>query len=250
MNNKLFVAFQNRPGYISVLDADTLALLNNLTIAGLSCVNDIASCLDCDEIYISDQCGGYKILVVGEHGVKSQWSVPDYPQGISVNARKNLIVAFHVTRTIREYSPGGQMAREIRLPSDMTLPWHAIQLSDNRYAVVHGHLDSSGLQRLCIVSGEGTLLKSFGSTRGSGPNQLNNPQRLASFGGSLIVADFRNPRLMLFDANNLNVTGQVTVRDDQGSGPHRMTMNGDCSRIYVGFSGISNRLQKIAFDWA
>ena len=137
------------------------------------------------------------------------------------------------------------MTREIRLPSDMTYPWHAIQLSDNQYAVVHGL--GSRLNRLCIVNGEGTVLNSFGSTGGSGPNRLKLPFRLASFGGSLIVADFDNDRLMLFDANNLSVTGQLTVRDDQGYGPRRMTMNGDCSRIYVNV-GIG-RLQKIAFDW-
>ena len=137
------------------------------------------------------------------------------------------------------------MIREIRLPSDMTTPLHAIQLRDNQYAVVHGW-GSPELNRLCIVSGEGTLVKSFGSTLGSGPNQLSAPYRLASFGGSLIVADYYNDRLMLFDANSLNVTGQLTV-----SGyPYRMTMNDDCSRIYVGFYGSSGRLQKIALDWA
>ena len=131
MNNKLFVGFSSG-SVISVLDADTLGLLHNLTIDGLRCVTDIASCLDCDEIYISDRCGN-KIFVVGEHGVKSQWPVPEQPWGISVNSRRNLVVAFRWARTIREYSPGGQMIREIRLPSDMTNLRHAIQLRDNQY---------------------------------------------------------------------------------------------------------------------
>ena len=85
-------------------------------------------------------------------------------------------------------------------------------------------------------------------------NQLSYPTRLASFGGSLIVADHvitttTEHRLMPFDANILSVTGQLTVGDDDGEGPCRMTTNGDCSRIYVGF-GCGGRLQKISFDWA
>ena len=246
MNNKLFVDRSIEPS-ISVLAADTLALLYNLTMVGLRCISDIASCLDCDEIYISDQCGN-KIFVVGEHAVKSQWPVPDSPHGISVNSRRHLIVTFHEARKLREYLPGGQMTKEIRLPSDMIYPQHAVQLSDDQYAVVHGKWTGSGLHRLCIVNGEGTLLKSFGSSTGSGSNQLNWPPRLASFGGTLIVSDRNNDRLMLFDAINLSVTGQLTVRDDRsGNGPSRMTTNRDCSGIYV---GLGNSLHKIAFDWA
>ena len=76
MNNKLFVGFGDRRGYISVLDADTLALL--YTVPGFTCVTDIASCLDCDEIYVTD-CENYKIFELDEHEVKSQWPVPGHP---------------------------------------------------------------------------------------------------------------------------------------------------------------------------
>ena len=235
MGNKLFVGIGGKSD-IAVCDADSLADLHNLTIPGLTNVYEIASCVGCDEIYISD--GSLrKIFVVHEHGgVRAQWQIPGTSWGISVNAKRNLLVTFNELRKIREYSAGGQLVKEIQLSSDMTNSWHTIQLNENRYAVVHDH-------RLCVVNGEGGVVKSFGSTSGSGPNQLNKPFHLVSLGGTLIVADYNNNRLMLFNANNLTVTGQLALSGSYS----RIAMSDDCSAAYV---GTDSRFQKIAFVWA
>ena len=101
-----------------------------------------------------------------------------------MNARRNLVVAFHMTRGVREYSPGGQQLKEMRLQSDVAYPQHAIQLDENRYAVVHESNDGTGLRRLCIVSSDGAMLETFGSKRGSGTNQMGYPRRMVLFGGN------------------------------------------------------------------
>ena len=50
MNNKLYVDQSIEPK-ISVLDADTLAVLFSLTVPGLRCVLDFNSCDERDEVY-------------------------------------------------------------------------------------------------------------------------------------------------------------------------------------------------------
>ena len=90
-------------------------------------------------------------------------------------------------------------------------------------------------------------MNSFGSTQGSGPNQLSFPTRIILFAGTLFVTDLWNSRLMLFDADTLAVTGQLIVGDENDlSQPYRIAININGSVMYV---ASKDGLYKMALDW-
>jgi hypothetical protein len=124
---------------IEVYDVATLNHRRNVSIPGLRCVIDLASCPQCDVVYISDVYCNDKIYAVDKHGVVVfNWSAMGWPHGLSVNSQFNVIVTFPYLQMLREFSPRGELIRNITLQSDIRYPWHAIQLDYDRYAVVHG----------------------------------------------------------------------------------------------------------------
>ena len=70
-------------------------------------------------LYISDpyvEC----IHILDLHGNAEQWPVNDKPEGLSVNANHNLILTCPEVRKINEFSPRGELLRDVILPDDVT----------------------------------------------------------------------------------------------------------------------------------
>jgi hypothetical protein len=67
MNNELYIGFWQR-SEIEVYDVATLSPRRNLSIPRLGCAADLASCSQCDVVYISDECIS-KIFAINELGV-------------------------------------------------------------------------------------------------------------------------------------------------------------------------------------
>jgi len=143
-----------------------------------------------------------------------------------------VLVTFSETRKLREFTPSGQHVREITLQSDIDYPRHVIQLDKNRYAVIHGHSENDdGFHRVCIVNSIGTLIQSYGGNRGSSDGHLNNPMHMALFGGSLIVSDSLNNRLLLLNSSSMTTARTIIALTD-GWIPVRMALSEDGSRLY------------------
>jgi hypothetical protein len=181
---------------------------------------------------------------------RNHWNVPDQPDSISVNSQLNVIVTFVEAKKLREFTPSGSLVREITLQSDINHPMHAIQLDNNRYVVVHGHYNDTGLHRVCIVNSNGQIVHSYGRNRGSGDGQLNTPNRLALFGDSLVVSDYNNDRLLVFEASTLNLQNKIDSLDAS-----RMSLSADGTRLYTSSSEweygecISSHIKVFDINW-
>ena len=89
----------------------------------------------------------------------------------------------------------------IDLPEDMQELTYAVQMKSSNFLVCHGWTRSP-LRRICEVTMEGELLRSFGSEVGAGDGQLNYPTYMAvDKKGRIIVADFFNNRVMVVDSS-------------------------------------------------
>jgi hypothetical protein len=233
MNNELYVS-RYRQSVIEVYDVATLSFRRNLSIPGLSCGDDMTSCPQCDAVYISDGCAN-KIIAINEHGVVVvfNWYVGGTPQGLSVNSQLNVVVAIDGQRP-QEFTRRGEFLRIVNLQSDITKVWQAIQLDDDRYVVVHGW-NSEHLQRVCIVNGNGTIIQSYGGNQGSGIGQLNTPFRMLIFGGSLIVADYGNCRVLLFNVSPLTYVRELISTRDTQLQPSWLAINDDGTRLFVSY---------------
>jgi hypothetical protein len=241
MSNELYVS-RYQSIVIEVYDVATLNHRRNLSIPGLDCVIDLASCPQCDVVYISHSCYE-EIYAVDKLGVVIfNRSAMGWPNGLSVNSQFNVIVTLYNLRMLREFTPRGELIRNISLQSNIMYAWHAIQLDNDRYAVVHGSDDS--LNRVCIVNRNGTLIESYGRDLGSGVGQLNNPHRMLIFDGSMIVADRYNKRLLLFNVSPLQYTRELY---SEGLRPSRIAISEDGTRLFVSY--YSNHLKTFDVMW-
>ena len=104
---------------------------------------------------------------------------------------------------LNEYSPDGQLIREINLSLDADIrhPYHAIKLTNGHFAVCHG-ASYGDLHNVCTVDADGKLKKSFGGKSGSTVGQMDCPVYLSVDGnGFVMVADRMNSRVLLLDSD-------------------------------------------------
>lgn len=238
-NNELYVYRDSHlPGIvIDVYDTAAFDLRRRLNVTGVvRCVTDMASCPACPVVYVADRCSR-TIHAVDEHGgLAAQWHTGDVPQGVSVNFRSNVVVTFGMTRRLREYTPAGRLVNEVSVQQDVVNPKHAVQLDDDQYAVVHG-LWADPLHRVCLVDGLGTVTRAFGGSGGPGARQLNTPRHLALYGGSMVVADYMNYRLVALNATSLGYDRELVETRGDGQHPVKMAVDQDAGRLYASFEG-------------
>ena len=129
---------------VEVYDVISYRLLRCLTVPNARRFIDMTSCANLLCLYISDpsvKC----IHRLDLHGSAEQWPVNDKPGGLSVNVNHNLIVTCYVVRRIKEFSPRGELLRDVILPDDVTNPHHAIQLTSGQFIVCHGWVNNLSL---------------------------------------------------------------------------------------------------------
>jgi hypothetical protein len=101
---------------IEVYDVATLKFQRNVSIPGLRCVEDMASCPQYDVVYISDRCTE-KTIAINEHGVVVfNWSVVGRPWSLSVNSQLNVVV-LRVRHQLQVFTRRGEFVRNVTLQS-------------------------------------------------------------------------------------------------------------------------------------
>jgi hypothetical protein len=219
---------------IEVYGVATLNFRRNLSIPNLRCFSDMTSCPQCDEVYIGDDCAD-KIIAINEHGVVVfNWFVDGLRLGLSVNSQLNVVVVI-VRQQLQVFTRRGEFVRNVSLQSDIKDVWQAIQLDDDRYVVVHG-VGSEALHRVCIVNGNGTIVQSYGGKQGSDIGQLDAPIGMLTFGGSLIVADYSNYRVLLFNVSTLTYVRELISTRDTHMPPNQLAISDDGTRLFVSYS--------------
>ena len=103
-----------------------------------------------------------------------------------------------------EYSPVGEVVREISLSSEdgmpIQCPSHAIKLANDNHIVCHSGLTEEDVHGVCIVDADGHLQKSLGVNLGI-IVQLKNPTHLAiDENGYVMIADTDHSRIVLLDS--------------------------------------------------
>lgn len=120
---------------------------------------------------------------------------------LSVTNDSTLILSVFDKNKLDEYSPEGQLIREISLLAVAFSghPWHAIKLNSGHFVVCHRD-HSNDLHRVFIVDADGNLKKCFGGKRGSSVGQMSLAAYLAvNESGFMMVADPDNRRVLLLD---------------------------------------------------
>ena len=226
---KIFVVIHNS-GAIRVFDSETFAPQENIPVNGLTNPWDMTSVRNL--LFVSDTNGEIYRVELPQNLVTS-WAVGRGCASLSITKNGNLLVASKEMHTLYEYTSDGVLQREIVLQDGIKNPQRAIQLDNDQFLVCQiddkhaqpcfvderGELvrDYGGKvqkqygtnferlsknynanHRICLISNKGHLIKSFGSTYGSGKDKLNHPYRLVvDPNGFILVADYGNKRIVI-----------------------------------------------------
>jgi len=236
VDDKLFVLLQRDANQVAVYSVNNYQLLRHLHLPDFKPENydDLTSCVRHKCLYMSDsgnRCIHRHDLVAS---AASKWKVPSAtPMGLSVTISCNLLVTCQWPNKLVELSAvSGQCVREIALQSGIVRPWHGVQLTTGQYVVCHGSYNS--LHRVCIVDGDGRVIRSYGDQIGSDADQLNMPSHVAVDKDSqfIFVANGINGKVMLLSPT-LNFVCNYRKGNTR---PCRLYLDHATQRLYVGQS--------------
>jgi len=217
---------------VEVYDVTSFCLLCCLTVPNAGRFVDMTSCKHFLCLYISD----YDVECVHSldlQGDATQWPVSDEPHALSVNAAHNVLVTCLSVHKIKEFSPCGDLLRDVTLPDDVINPTHAILLTSGQFIVCHGLFDDP-VHRVCTVSADGReIVRSHGGQPGSDTDQYNSPTYLAVDNNEFVfVADENNQRVTLLSPT-LSHIRQIVSRDQVKWNPGLLCLDVQRRRLYV-----------------
>jgi len=232
LGEEIYLLREKYRDQVEVYDVISYRLLRCLTVPNSRAFTDMTSCANLLCLYISEwhvKC----IHRLDLHGNAEQWPVSDKPAGLSVNANHNLIVTCRQVRKIKEFSPRGELLRDVILPDDVTNPHHAIQLTSGQFIVCHGWVNDR-VHRVCKISSDGRhVVQSHGGHRGSDTGQYAVPAHLAVDDNEFVfVVDFNNRRVTLLSPT-LEYVRQVVSRDQLKWPPVAQCLDVQRRRLYV-----------------
>ena len=186
----------------------------------------VAVCNTNNCIYASDQNSHWIFKINGQNYTSTHWGSSN-PQGLSVTSSQNVLVAAAGYNSLHERSPAGQLIREINLqPAGITTPVHAVQLSDELYAVTH----HGPKHQFSIVNSAGQIVRSYSGDAGD----LNGPRGIVDDKkGRVLVADQNNNRVLVINPKTLSAY-PLPLPDCQLQGPYSLHYDAANKRLYIG----------------
>jgi len=232
LGGQVFVLRRKERDQVEVYDVITYRLQRCLTVPGALGFMDMTSCEHFLCLYISDHIV-QSVHSLGLQGNATQWPVSDKPQGLSVNAAHNVLVTCGLARTIKEFSPRGDLLRDVTFPDDVIHPWHAIQLASGQFIACQGY-SKDFVHRVSKISEDGLeIVQSHGEMSGSDTGQHNLPVHMAVDNNEFVfVVEINNRRVTLLSPT-LNYVRQVVSRNQVKWRPHRLYLDVHRRRLYV-----------------
>ena len=125
----MFVGFA-RSNKIKLFHASTLEYQRNIVVYGLTDPWDLAAVNG--DLFVSE-CDSklvHRVLLSDES--TTSWNVGSSNPGLSITNKGNLLVSCGESRRFVEYTPAGELVRELKMRPGVHFPMHAIELHDGR----------------------------------------------------------------------------------------------------------------------
>ena len=224
----------DRHGEVEVYDVVTYRLERRINVPDPGEFTDMASCEHHRCVYISDHvfmC----VFRLDAKGAVARWPVTGGPRAISVNRAHNVLVTciWSGSGDIKEFTSRGHLLREIVLPADVSIPWHAIQSASGQFIVCHGH-SADPVHRVCVISSDGRrVVQSHGGQAGPGDGQYDVPRHLAvDSNESVFVVDVVNRQVTLL-LPTLELVRRAVSPAQLRWWPYRLFLDARRRRLYV-----------------
>jgi|SRR6218665_458758 len=204
LNQKVYVIHGNS-SHIQVYDSVTLNWVSEFKLEDVDEPNELTACavnnllyLACrkDQTVYKAESNGSKVLL--------KWKTDEDSYNLSTTKKGNVIMAGLMKRALKEHTQHGILLRTIILKSDVGVdmnPWIALELESGNYLICHGE-SRARKHRVCVITSNGDVLKSFGNEKGSGVDRLFGPYHLVVDEiGNILVADCNNHRIVVLSPN-------------------------------------------------
>ena len=189
-----------RSSTITRFNATTRQRLTDMDVKGLEWPHDIAACERTSQVYIADleEC----VWRVSTDGTDTKrWPPPQStsetftPSALSVTSTRLLVTSRYTCQLI-QFDADGDELRRVQLPDHME-PWHAVESPTGTFIVSLYNMPLNRRQVVDVNTG-GEVLRQF-----SGSKSLGYTPHVAvtvDSEGNVLVADSRNSRIQLLDA--------------------------------------------------
>ena|SRR6218665_564218 len=253
LRNKLYVVTEKSSG-IEVYDSVTLCSESTWQIDEISNPMDIAACTTNDCFYICDgKAERQSFRVDSGETYLIKWFVGEDGCHLSVTREGNVVVSFINGNKIIEYSPDGQLVREVRLsPIDnINHPRYAIKTTSMHFVFSHGMGDDT-LNRICVVNADGKIIKSVGERKGSKSKEREMCCPVHLLEDSLhnvLVADMLNNRVVILNPTLKNA--KILVHGSDTSKlrfPMRLCLAEDRGILFVADNNYKKKKGVHTFD--
>ena len=222
LDKRLFVA-SAESSKVEVYDLMNFTFIRRWKLKDLIDPVDIVSCDRNKCLYIYDNKGvdqSKEILRVDPNGkLMNKWSTKDDEGArLSVTKESNVIFAVNNKNKLNEYSPDGELIREINLSdAGISTPWHAIKLGNDLFMVSYWN-SRNYKGTVSKVDADGQLKKSFCGRPGSTLTHINVPFHFFVDGnGFVMVADYENRQVLLLDSD-LEFKREILSNEKHGLG--------------------------------
>ena len=149
-------------------------------------------------LYISD-CYGMAYRVEIPSRKQTNWLVSPGIHTVSTTQQGHVLIASGCTNRLFEYESTGVLRRIIPLHRSIKGLKGIQHFDDNRYVLSHVDKD---VHRVCLVDDRGAIIKGCGGKPGYGKGRWINPHRFhVTRLGFILVADYRNGRVVLLNPN-------------------------------------------------
>lgn len=226
---ELYVIVNQPKDQLRVYDTAHWKFQRSLSVPDLqsSAQNDLALNTGLKCLYLSDHDGKcvHRLNLPSEVW---KWSVRENPYGISVSQNSNVLVTCRQVRKLQEYTCVGDILRDIDLK--ITSPWRSVQLSAERFLVVHGYYGDA-TRGLVIVDTGGRVQR---SSQYSGSDRLDLPRHCAvSDNGCVYLVDASSRRVILMSPDLQYVRDITRGCEDLAWWPTRVCLDPTEKRLYV-----------------
>ena len=255
LDNEVYV-IRRRAADVEVYDASCYKLMRRLPVKKLHNPLDVAACVQMKRIYVVDGLDpSGKVFAVetqqtsedaappsGSSSSSSSnssmsWSVGEMAMNVSVTSIPTVVVTCGKVAKLLEFTPDGQLVRQISLNDELVSAQHAVQLTPpDCFVVCHGWMDDS-LHRVCVVDAQdanGSPIYVFGNKRGSASkNSLHNASHLSvdAQHHCIFVVDMGNRRIVALDSALKELTDVPVV--DKKRLPSRVYLDPERCLLYV-----------------
>jgi len=184
---------------------------------------------------------------IGTPAEVARWSVAKgSPDGVSVMANNNVLIAVRDCGHLVIFTPTGQVVKEIKLPSELVNPRHALQFDNEEFLLCHGWGGSA--YGICVVGSDGRIIKSASSSSSSAasaaadgglpaPKSFTPTHLTLDRHGNILAAEFTGSAIQLYN-KRLHYITDVVARSSGLKQPFRLCLGTASGRLYVGeYSG-------------